>query len=145
MGDLKFFALLALVTYVLGGCNSNANSSCPAPDDFAYVNLGCSLAVPPVVKTTGPCSGMMGGGSLGGPAGVLLLTGNGAGTCQLEVTFGTGATTTLDVVFVSQPGPCGAEEFVALDDAGSPCIPSACQLLTQATTCDAGLDAEPSD
>jgi hypothetical protein len=92
-----------------------------------------------VVRTTGPCTGAMGGGSMGGPAQDLILTSNGAGTCQVELTFSNGDTSSLNVVFVSQARPyddCDPN-FIAVNDAGIECIPGECQLSIQAP-CDAG-------
>ena len=158
MNHTNLFAPFVLLMCVLGGCNSSSPSTgsgagdnpCPPPSDVAFVNLGCSFGVPPVVNTTGPCTVVMGGGSMGGPADALILTSEDAGTCQVELTFGTGATTAFNVDFVSVSRPFGSDptgcgyNFIAVNDAGSLCLPSACQLSIQAP-CETGLDAEPSD
>jgi hypothetical protein len=71
----------------------------------------------------------------------ITLTSNGAGTCHVELTFGSGATSSVDVDFTSQWRSCGADPhgcgqaFVAADTTVS--VPE--------PMCDAGLDAEPSD
>jgi hypothetical protein len=152
------FALFASLLCALGGCNSSSpsagssadadNGSCPPPVDVAWVDPGCSFAVPPTVKTTGPCTGSVGvtGVDLSEPS-WLVLTASAAGTCQVELTFETGTTTTFNVDFVSVPPPLDGcnYAFIAVNDAGSQCVPSACVLSIPAPTCDAGLDAEPSD
>jgi hypothetical protein len=81
------------------------------------------------------------------PSQNVILTASGAGTCHVELTFGNGATSSLDLDFMSQWIGCGSdphgcgEGFIAVNADGSPNI----QVSVPGATCDAGLDAEPSD
>jgi hypothetical protein len=69
----------------------------------------------------------------------ITLAASGAGTCHVELTFGNGATSSVDMVFTSQSIACGSdphgcgEGFVAADQSAPD------------PTCAAGPDAEPSD
>jgi hypothetical protein len=142
-----FGVALALGLAVLGagGCRAQqgdggGSANCPAPDDVAMVNLGCVPSQPPLVATTGPCTA-----SAAQNGQDIMLTSTDAGTCHVEMTFGNGATSSVDVDFVavSRPYGCG-QEFVAVTADGGPCIPNGCQLSVPKPMCDAGLDAEPS-
>jgi hypothetical protein len=129
---------LGLSIFADGGCASSSPadgySSCPPPYDLALVNLGCVPSVPPVVKTTGPCTV-----SSGVNAQDVYLQGNDAGTCHVEITFGSGVTSSVDVDFMSfwrplgsDPRGCG-QEFAAVTESGSP------QVSVPEPVCDAGL------
>jgi hypothetical protein len=108
-----------------------------------------------VVKTTGPCSvcpvvlanGEIPDGStcaVLGPSQNIMLAANGAGTCHVELTFASGATSSVDVDFMSVPQGCGNEAFLPVGADGSPC--AACgQVSVPDPTCDAGLEAGASD
>jgi hypothetical protein len=146
-------AMLGVLVWA-GGCDEG-QCSCPAPSSAADVHLGCPPIEPPVVKTTGPCSvfcppGALANGWLpdGGSSCAdadspqdITLTGNGAGTCHVELTFANGATSSVDVDFMfeliacgSDPKGCG-QHFVA---------PTATVSVPEAA-CNAGPDAGASD
>jgi hypothetical protein len=68
---------------------------------------------------------------------------NGAGTCHVDLTFGSGTTSSVDVNFMARrralgddPHGCG-QEFVAVCDAGSP--GDGCPFSVLGQMCDAGL------
>src|SRR5580658_5278761 len=132
-----------------------SDCKCPPPVDSATIELGCASIPPPVVKTTGPCTvcpqalpnGMIPQGSgcavPDDAASSITLIANGAGACHAEITFANGATSSVDVDFVSQPiAACcgGGAAFVPLTADGSFDNPS-----VQDPTCDAGQVPEPSD
>ena len=80
---------------------------------------------------------------MGGQPQDIYLEGNGAGTCHVELTFGNGVTSSVDLDFTSHwigcgsdPHACG-EEFLAVSADGSPYMP----ISVADPTCDAGLDA----
>jgi hypothetical protein len=134
-------ATLGFLGFGAGGCGFfGGQCSCPAPGDsvvIAVIPLACE---PPVVKTTGPCFAALAGfADQNDNSQDLLLTANGAGTCHVEVTFGSGATSSLDVDFVSAWAACGSdphgcgEGFGPANAAGSPSIQAS------VPACDAGL------
>ena len=105
-------AMLGFLVFGAGGCHIDSECSCPAPVSSATIELGCVPTEPPVVKTTGPCSvcpqalpnGMIpegSGCSVPDNVAYIVLLANGAGTCHVEVTFGSGTTSSVDVDFVS--------------------------------------------
>jgi hypothetical protein len=135
-------AWLGLLGFATGGCDSSSSvsgpSDCPKRD-FAFINLGCASSQSPVVKTTGPCSASLVGLNEKG----VILTSSGAGACHVEMIFGSGATSSIDLDFMSvwlplgsDPHGCG-QGFVTVTESGSPCI--ACQLSVPEPMCDAGL------
>jgi hypothetical protein len=159
----RYFGIVALPCFgfllvAAGGCDSSASTAgsadCPPPDDFARINLECAPVEPPVVKTTGPCSvckAALADGSIpegayctaGLDSQIITVMGNGAGTCHVEVTFGNGPTSAVDVNFMSvwrplgsNPHGCG-QEFAAVIESGSG------QVSVPDPMCDAGPDAEP--
>ena len=107
-----------------------------------------------MVKTTGPCSVCpvaLANGSIPEGAGCavpenspyIILIANGAGLCHVELTFASGATSSVDLDFMSVPQGCGNEGFLPVAADGSPC--AACgQVSIPNPTCDAGLDARAS-
>jgi hypothetical protein len=140
--------MLGFLAFGAGGCHGDC--SCPSPPNEAVIHLGCVPVQPPVVKTTGPCMVcpvVLANGSI--PEGAscavgqnsqdITLAASGAGTCHVELTFGSGATSSVDLDFMSQWIGCGSdphgcgEGFVAPDQS----VPD--------PTCDAGQDAEPAD
>jgi hypothetical protein len=139
------FVSLGLFAFSVGGCSpsqggggpSNA-SNCPSPDRIALVNLGCVPVEPPVVNTTGPCTS-----SAASIAEDILLTSNDAGTCHVQITFESGATSSVDVDFVSVAPPLSGcdQGFVAVSMDGGLCVPNACELSLPEPICDAGLDS----
>jgi hypothetical protein len=73
----------------------------------------------------------------------VIVVANGAGTCHVDLTFANGAASSVDVDFLSEPiAACcgGGEGFLPVTADGS-----YDNLTVQGPTCDAGLDAEPSD
>jgi hypothetical protein len=142
---LEVLLWLGFVAFAAGGCSSSHASppgeNCPAPDDYAFINLGCAPVEPPVVKTTGPCTASAAHFVVAAQdAQNIMLISNDAGTCHVEITLGNGATSSVDVEFmsVSRAFGCG-QEFVPITADGNDLISVA------APVCDAGLDAEPSD
>jgi hypothetical protein len=74
----------------------------------------------------------------------ITVSANGAGTCQVELTFASGATSSVDVKFMSVPQACGNVGFVPVGADGGPCY--ACSQMSLAgPMCDAGLEAQASD
>jgi hypothetical protein len=76
----------------------------------------------------------------------IKLTGSGAGTCHVELTFGNGATSSVDVDFMAMPPPLPGcdEEFAAVTADGSLCNGSCNGWFTVSAPdplCDAGLEA----
>jgi len=145
-------AALGLVVVLggTGGCGIG-DPSCPPPLSTAVIDLGCVPIEPPVVRTTGPCSvcphalpnGMIPEGSgcaVPDNATYIILLANAAGTCHVELTLGSGATSSVDVDFMSTPQGCGNEAFLPVGADGGPC--AACgQVSVPDPTCDAGLEA----
>jgi hypothetical protein len=151
--------LLVVLGGGAGGCG-HGQCSCPSPPQGATINLGCVPVEPPVVKTTGPCSvcptalanGQIPEGSgCAVPANVnyIVLLANGAGTCHVELTFASGATSSRDVDFMSEWEACGSdphgcgEGFVAVTADGSPDIQVSVPepICVDAGTTDAQADA----
>jgi hypothetical protein len=146
--------MLGVILFGAGGCHIGGDCSCPAPPTSAAIELGCAPTEPPVVKTTGPCSvcphalpnGMIPEGSgcaVPDNATYIILLANGAGTCHVEVTFGSGTTSSVDVDFVSEQRPAccgGGEGFLPVTADGSYYNPT-----VRDPACDAGQDAAPSD
>jgi hypothetical protein len=148
---------LACVMAVLGlSCtaadsNSNADAAvgsyrghCPPPSDILAIDLGCGSSESPAVKTTGPCT-LNSADPISANKQTVYLQANDGGTCHVEVTFESGATSSVDVNIISRWRPVGSDphacgqEFIAVDDAGSPCLPSACEFSIPGRMCDAGL------
>ena len=149
-------AMLGFLVFGAGGCQGECK--CPPPPNEAVIHLGCLPVEPPVVKTTGLCSVcpvVLANGSI--PEGAhcavghysqdITLTANGAGTCHVELTFGSVATSSVDLDFMSVWRACGSdphgcgEGFVAANADGTHFI----QVSVPGPICDAGLDAEASD
>ena len=139
--------LLVVLGGAAGGCGQVV-CSCPGPVHSAVIDLGCVPTEPPVVKTTGPCSvcpqanpnGSIPNGSDCAAAEnsqYITLEANGAGTCHVELTFGSGAKSSVDLDFVSQWAACGSDPhgcgqgFVATNYASVP-----------ESACDAGLEVD---
>ena len=135
-------AMLGFLVLGAGGCHGEC--SCPPPPDEAVIHLGCVTVEPPVVKTTGPCTVcpvVLANGSI--PQGAscatlpnsqdIVVVAHGAGTCHVELAFGSGATSSVDLEFTSVSIACGSdpcgEGFVAADQS----VPD--------PTCDGGPDA----
>jgi len=147
VGVILGFALLGAE-----GCGHGS----PAPPFGATIQLGCVPVLPPMVTTTGPCSvcpvvlpnGMMPPGSgcaVPSHSSYIVVNASGAGRCHVELTFGNGATSYVDVDFISigcesDPHGCG-QGFLGTNADGGPSI----QVSVPAPNCDAGLDAEASD
>lgn len=117
-------------SYGIGG------RGCFPPVLSARVRIGCVPREPPVL--TGPC--ILGSGE---SKETVVLTATGAGTCHVEVTFGTGARSSIDVNFIAEwrpfgddPHGCG-QAFWALNDAGSVCG-AYCEFALPEGVCDAG-------
>jgi len=97
-----------------------------------------------MVGTTGPCT-VSPGDDAQGNAQYVYLENNDAGTCHVELTFGSGATSSIDINVISMWRPLGfdphgcGQEFLAVDESGSPCGPSACYFSIADRMCDAGL------
>jgi hypothetical protein len=141
-------AMLGFFVFAAEGCQGAC--SCPPPDNEARIHLGCIPTTPPVVMTTGPCAVcpvLLANGQIppGAPCAVpadsqdITLAASGAGTCHVELTFGNGATSSVDLDFTSQSISCGSdpkgcgEELLAADQSAPD------------PTCAAGPDAEPSE
>jgi hypothetical protein len=109
-----------------------------------------------VVKTTGPCSvcptalasGQIPEGSgcaVPPDTNYIVLLANGAGTCHAELTFGNGATSSVDVDFMSVWIGCGSDPhgcgqgFLATNADGNPNI----QVSVPGSLCNAARDAGP--
>jgi hypothetical protein len=67
-----------------------------------------------------------------------------AGICHVELTYESGAESLVDVKFISRWRPLGSDphgcgqEFVAVNEAGSVCLPSACAFSIPEQMCDTG-------
>jgi hypothetical protein len=134
-------------------CAPSGDCKCPAAIGSVTIELGCASIPAPVVKTAGPCvvcphalpNGMIPEGSdcaVPDNATYTILIGNGVGTCHAEITFANGATSSVDVDFMSQSiaACCGGRQaFLPIIADGSD------NLSVPDPTCDAGQDAQPSD
>ena len=140
---------LGFLVFGSGGCSIN-DGLCPPPATSAYV-IECVSAEPPTVRTTGPCEFCpVGNIPPGGHCAAfdnsqeIAVSANGAGTCHVELTFASGATSSVDVNFMSVPQACGNVAFVPVGADGGPCY--ACSHISLAgPMCDAGLEAQASD
>jgi hypothetical protein len=139
-------AALGLLVVLCGeGCESGT-CSCPSPLDFAVIDFGCVPIEPPVVKTTGPCAACPGVlpigsipdgitcGGAAGPSQNITLIANGAGTCHVELTFGSGVTSSVDLDFMSVWAACGSDPH----GCGQGFVAATTLLLVPEPTCDAG-------
>jgi hypothetical protein len=131
-----------MVVFGLPSCAGTKDSvphECPAPSRAVAISLGCRSSEQPQVKTTGPCAHTSGTDPIG--SGFIYLQASGAGTCHVELTFVSGATSSIDVNIVSQPNgydpECGPA-LVGVTDTGAACVPSACTFSLLDQTCDAG-------
>lgn len=149
--------MLGLVAWGAAGCDSQGSCSCPAPTNEAVVHMECLPIEPPLLKMTGPCSVcpvVLADGSI--PEGAqcavshfsqdITLAVTDAGTCRVELIFPSGATSSVDLDFMSHWTACGAdphgcgEGFVAAHANSGPITLSVPESL-----CGAALDAEASD
>ena len=146
-------AALGLLVVLVGGygaCTWNGPCNCPPPGDLAVIALGCVPAEPPVVKTTGPCAAcpaFLANGSEAsfpdgitcgaGPSQDITLIANGAGTCHVELTFANGATSSVDVDFMSEWEACGSDPH----GCGQGFIAANTTVSVPEPTCDAVADA----
>jgi hypothetical protein len=142
--------LLGLLALACGSSDAVGVCRCPPSGRGATIDLGCVPDAVPVVKTSGPCFACNADGStpdggrctLSFGASDFHVSRTGAGTCHLEVTFANGATSQLDVDFVSQWRACGSdphgcgEDFVPITPSGS-----MGRLSLPAPECSAGVDA----
>jgi hypothetical protein len=152
----RAFGLIVLAAVFAGSaeeCTPSGDCKCPAAIGSATIELGCVSIPAPVVKTAGPCAvcphalpnGMVPEGSscaVPDNAAYIILIGNGVGTCHAEITFANGATSSVDVGFMSQSiAACcgGGEAFLPVMADGSD------NLSVPDPTCDAGQDAQASD
>jgi hypothetical protein len=140
---LPWFGLLVFVAACGSSPSAASRGICLPPPDVAAINLGCVPSEPPVVKATGPCTVTTGDAET---KQYVYLQSNDAGICHVELTFGSGAKSLIDVNFMSRwramgsdPHGCG-QEFVAVNESGSPCVPSACTLSVPELMCDAGTE-----
>jgi hypothetical protein len=103
-----------------------------------------------VVKTTGPCAAcpaFLANGSEAsfpdgitcgaGPSQDITLIANGAGTCHVELTFANGATSSVDVDFMSEWEACGSDPH----GCGQGFIAANTTVSVPEPTCDAVADA----
>jgi len=142
-------ALGLLVVLGGSGCSQNGACNCAPPGNTAVIHLGCVPIEPPVVKTTGPCAvcpGVLANGSIpdgitcgavAGPSQNITLIANGAGTCHVELTFGSGATSSVDLDFMSEWEPCGSDPH----GCGEGFFAATTTVSVPETACDAGVDA----
>jgi hypothetical protein len=136
--------------------------SCPAPLNIAVIDLGCVPIQPPVVKATGVCSVCpVVPWDEPTPEGShcavtqysqdITLMGNDVGTCHVEVSFGSGTTSSIDVKFVSMWRPFGSDPhgcgqaFTAVTKSGSLCYPGTCTFSLPELACDSGKDGGADD
>jgi hypothetical protein len=122
-----------------GGTKDTVAQDCPGPSRELAINLGCRSSEQPLVKTTGPCAHRSGADPIG--SGLVYLQASGAGMCHVELTFVSGATSSIDVNIVSQPylesdPDCGGLALVGVTDTGAACVPSACTFSLLDQTCD---------
>ena len=138
------------------GCDSLSEARgvcrCPPARNAAAIELGCVPLAPPVVKTTGPCeacpaalpNGMIPEGShcaVQPNQDNIQLLSHGAGICHVEVTFGDGTTSGVDVDFVSKWQACGSDPR-GCGEAFFPITPDGSDRLSlSAPRCATGLDA----
>jgi hypothetical protein len=145
-------AVAWLLVFAVGGCASSSSAvassvaACPGPNNVAVIDLGCVPSEPPVVTTTGPCAV-----SSGESAQYVYLQNNGAGTYHVELIVAGGARSFVDMNIISRwrllgsdPRGCG-QEFVAVNDSGSPCLPTGCLFSIPDRMCDAGVDGKQSN
>ncbi len=148
-----------------GACSSSSSpqagpgGACPGHVSDTVISLSCVPAVPPLITTTGPCVasdgdggadislGLSGGGQISVPndGQEIVVAGNGEGTCQVQLRFANGDTTSVDVNFASMwyplgtdPQGCG-EGFVAVTSDGGGCI--GCQLELPQAVCGGTADS----
>jgi hypothetical protein len=95
--------LLVVLVGGAGGCDCSGVKCGALANGVTNIVLSCGTTESPAVRITGPCSVL-------GPATAqsVAVTSNTAGTCHVELTFGTGFTYSTDVTFVSstQTGCC---------------------------------------
>lgn len=121
-----------------GGTKDTDAQDCTPPSNLVAISLGCHSSEQPLVKTTGPCAHMLGSD----PQGYVYLQASEAGMCHVELTFVSGAKSSIDVNIVSQSAvgsdsECGPS-LVGVSDNGAACVPSACTFSLLNQTCDAG-------
>ena len=109
-----------------GGCN-HGECSCPAVGNSVQIHLECVPIQPPVVKTTGPCSFFV------QESQEIILGATATGTCHVELTFGSGATSSVDLDITSMRiVRCCGESDVFVGSS---------QVSVPESACDAGVDA----
>jgi hypothetical protein len=148
-------AMLGFLLFWVEGCGLDP-CPCPPPSSTAAIDLSCLPTEPPVVRTTGPCSVCppvppntpISGCAVPENSQYVIVDANGAGTCHVELTFGNGAVSSVDLDFTAHWSACGSdphgcgEGFIATAaDGGVPNI----QLAVPEPNCGAGLDAGTSD
>jgi hypothetical protein len=96
---------LALLAACNGGDGSGGNTTgqcyCPAGVGTATIEL-CGAIVSSSVDPDGACN-------LQQTSGSLELTSDVAGTCEVEVTFASGATASTEITFTSTSTACGSD------------------------------------
>jgi hypothetical protein len=151
-------ALLGFLALAVAGCGSSPGlCRCPPPPNQTVIELGCVPVAPPVVKTIGPCavcSTLPANSStpegfycevFSNPNNVTLIT-TGAGTCHVEVTFGNGTTSFIDLDFESEWRACGSDPH-GCGQAFIPVAPDASpgRLSLPDPTCATGVHAAASN
>jgi len=120
-----------------GGTKDTGAQECPSGGDLVAISLGCRSSEQPLVKTTGPCAHNK---PVSDPKGYVYLRASDAGMCHVELTFVSGATSSIDVNIVSQSevgsDPECAPYLVGVADTGAACVPSACTFSLLDQTCD---------
>lgn len=142
-------ATLGLLAFGAGGCDEGV-CSCPPTTSAAFLHLECLPIVPPMVTTTGPCFFSTIGQQEVNPNGPdaaavgsqdIALSGSGAGTCHVALTFGNGATSSVDVEFKSVSYACGSDPNGCGQGFSGPTT----MVSVPEPACEGALDAGASD
>ena len=143
-------AMVGLLAFACGSSEAVGVCRCPAARRGVTIELGCVPTAQPIVRTAADCFVCFADGSTpeGGHCAAslapseLTLSRTDAGTCHLDVTFADGATSSLEVEFISQWRPCGSDPH-GCGEALIPVTPSGSsgKLSLPAPGCSAGVDA----
>ena len=109
--------------------------NCPAGGGETTIQLPCGTTDAPVVKTIGACTVAQPGPQ------TLYVVSDVAGTCHVELTLASGATSSTAIEFVSDWLPCGSDPHGC--GQGVTATPSRVPIGNQCA--DAGVDAGSSD
>jgi hypothetical protein len=113
--------------------DSKEECACPA-GGATLIQLACGPMAAPVVNTTGACTAAQG-------TDTVVVTNADAGACTVELTFGSGATSSVTIDAAYQWEPCGSDPH----GCGQVLVVAPSNVSIEVGCSDSGSDVGPSE